>query len=107
MRNFVFGMFCIFLFPINAIASCNIGFSNFVGWTIVYSGTVTGYIDDEGVAQIDYEGCEWDRVLIIDYNKSVTCVSYHYSYSWHPEITLFARGDQMKACVNDYVFKVR
>ena len=38
---------------LSAEAGCRVDISNYVGWTIIYSGTVTGYIDEHG-----REGCD-------------------------------------------------
>ena len=62
-----------------AWSGCEVDISDYVGWQIIHSGTVTGYIDDNGVEQDSFEGCEWGRQLIIDYSLAVTCATYNYS----------------------------
>jgi hypothetical protein len=65
----------LFLFGSTAVnARCEIDVSDYVGWQIIYAGTVTGYIDDNGVEQDDFEGCEYGRELIVDYSKSVIVI---------------------------------
>lgn len=95
-------------------AGCN--FSSAVGWTIVYSGTVTGYINEDGEEESSFNGCEYDRVLLVDYSKSVTCRSYGYAYAYHPDILVLRRqykfedGRQFnayKACIDDDMYDVR
>lgn len=51
-----------FVFVPNAAADCEIDVSHYVGWTMAYSGTVTGYRDPDGVRSDDFEGCEYDRI---------------------------------------------
>lgn len=51
-------------------AGCEVDISDYVGWQIIYSGTVTGYIDENGKKEDDFEGCEHGRILIVDYSKS-------------------------------------
>lgn len=76
------------------------------GYTIVHTGKVTGYIDDDGEEQDSYEGCDFDRKLIIDYEYVVTCQTYFYTYAYSPDIVLFSRGGTYKALVKDKVFSV-
>jgi len=94
-------------FSAEAAVSCEIDFSSYVGWTIVYSGKVTGYVDENGEKQDDFEGCDFDRVLIIDYTKSVTCAGYGYSYAYNPDIVIFSDGSSMEACINDNMYRIR
>ena len=58
-----------------AWASCEVDVSDYVGWQIIHSGTVTGYIDENGVEQGSFEGCEYGRQLIVDYSLVVTCAT--------------------------------
>jgi hypothetical protein len=43
-------MFCFLSFISTAycFAGCDADISDYVGWQIIYSGTVTGYIDEDG-----------------------------------------------------------
>lgn len=101
---------CIFTLVLATPASslaCKIDISRYVGWAIIYSGTVTGYIDENGQETDEFEGCEFNRVLIIDNDKVVTCAEYSYSYAYHPEIVILAKGETMKACIDDEVYDIR
>ena len=69
-------------------AYCEVGVKLF-GYQIIHSGTVTDYVDDNGVQQDDFEGCEWGRQLIID-GLSCTCATYGYSYSYYPTIVILS-----------------
>ena len=91
----------------SANAGCYIDASDYVGWEIIYSGTVTGYIDNDGKEVDEFDGCEYDRVLIIDYSKTVTCAEYNYSYAYHPDIVVLSNGYRMEACIDDEMFDVR
>ena len=88
-------------------ASCTVDISDYVGWQIIHSGTVTGYIDDNGVEQDDFEGCEWGRQLIIDYSLAVTCVTYNYSYAYNPDIVVLSNGSSLAACIDDEMYDVQ
>lgn len=95
------------MFSSPAFAGCEVDISGYVGWQIIYSGTVTGYIDEDGVEQDDFEGCEHGRVLIIDYSKTVTCAEYSYSYAYHPDIVILSNKSSMEACIDDDMYDVR
>ena len=90
-----------------AEAGCEIDVSDYVGWQIIYSGTVTGYIDEEGREVDGFEGCEYGRVLIIDYSKSVKCAEYNYDYAYRPDIVILSSGNNFVACIDDEVFDVQ
>jgi hypothetical protein len=90
------------------VFSCEVDISDYVGWEIIYSGTVTGYIDKDNSKEKDsFEGCEYGRVLIVDYNKQITCAEYSYSYSYRPDIVVLSNGYSMEACINDKMYDVR
>ena len=76
------------------------------GFTIVHVGTVTGYIDENGDIEDHFEGCDFGRVLIIDYNLSVTCQSYGYTYAYMPGIVVFEKKGVLKALINDQLFDI-
>lgn len=101
------GLFSAACFANEALAGCEIDVSDYVGWQIVYAGAVTGYIDEDGVEQDDFEGCEWGRVLIVDYTKAVTCNEYSYAYAYNPDIVILSNGSSMEACIDDEIYDVR
>ena len=83
-----------------------------IGWTIFYSGTVDGYINEDGEKESDFEGCKRGRILIIDPLKSVQCLSSSYGYYGYdnPDITILRRkftleefGESYgyRACIDD------
>lgn len=76
-------------------------------WKLIYTGTVTGYRDPDGKKSDDFEGCDFDRDLILDYSKKITCISYSYSYSFMPNVKVYSNGFTMKACTNDNLYDVR
>lgn len=78
-RNFIAVALIASIFGSSAAADCMLNFRSYVGWQILYVGNVTGYIDANGKLNNDFEGCEWDRVLVIDHNRTVTCTGYGYS----------------------------
>ena len=106
MKNILYTIIFSFLFS-SAYASCDIDISDYIGWEIIYSGTVTGYIDENGKKEDDFEGCDYGRILIVDYNKQVICAEYSYSYSYMPKIVILSNGSSIKACINNNIYNVR
>ena len=106
-RWFISNTIFIPLFFSNIAFSCEIDVSDYVGWTIIYSGTVTGYVDENGNEESSFEGCEYGRVLIVDYTKQVTCQTYSYSYSYMPDIVVLKSGKRLEACIDDEMYDVR
>ena len=96
--------FALLILPFCAYA---LDLDRYVGYQIIYSGTVTGYIDEDGKEQDDFEGCEYDRVLIIDYSKAITCTEYSYSYSYHPEIVILSNGSLAVAIIDNDIYSIR
>ena len=101
----------IFLFSFFSLifshASFACDFSRYVGYELIHEGTVTGYIDDNGVEQDDFEGCDWDRILIIDYSYRVECAEWSWSWAWHPDIIILSNGRSAVACIDDEMYDIR
>jgi len=89
------------------VISCEIDVSDYVGYSIIFSGTVTGFINDDGQEEDSFEGCEHGRVLIVDYNKSVVCSEYSYAYAYHPDIVILANDYSWVACIDDDMYDIR
>jgi hypothetical protein len=98
---------CVVVFSAQAVASCKVDVSRYVGWQVIYSGTVTGYINEDGKEEDSFESCEHGRVLIVDYTNVVTCAEYSYSYAYHPDIVILSKGSTMKACIDNEMYDVR
>lgn len=96
----------IFFLSFKAFAYCEVDVSNYVGWQIIYSGTVTGYITEDGIEESSFEGCEYGRVLIIDYTQQVTCAEYSYSYSFQPDIVVLSNGQSREACIDGDMYSI-
>ena len=90
-----------------AKAGCEVDISDYVGWEIIYSGTVTGYVDDNGQIEDGFEGCERGRVLIVDRTKTVTCNEYNYAYAFRPDIVVMSDGFNFEAFIDDEMFEIR
>lgn len=95
------------VFAVPAQAGCEVDVSNYVGWQIIYSGTVTGYINEDGQKEDEFEGCEHGRTLIVDYTKKVTCAEYNYAYAYRPDIVVLSNGRSLEACIDDEMYDVQ
>ena len=109
----IFYILVVTLFASTAEAKCD--FSGNVGWTIIYSGTVTGYINEDGEKESSFKGCLSGRELIVDDSKSVQCTSYGYSYAYRPDIMILRKQLEMdgkkhtlyEACIDGDMYNIR
>ena len=102
-------LLCGFAFGLaeTSLQACDVDISDYVGWTIIYSGTVTGYVNDNGEKVDGFEGCDHGRALIVDYSSTVECAEYSYSYAYRPEIVVLQNGTRMAACIDDDMYSIR
>lgn len=107
LERFLSGFACALTFSAQTVAACEVDISDYVGWQIIFEGTVTGHINDYGEMEDGFEGCEHGRVLVWDYDKSITCAEYSYSYAYHPDIVILSDGLSMEACIDDEMYEVR
>src|SRR6266700_3396985 len=76
--------------------ACSI--DSMVGWTLLARKTIAGRID-KGVRKDDFEGCEFDRIIVFDDNTGVRCTGYSYSYSYRPTAYIWASSYALKMCI--------
>lgn len=91
----------IFLLPIQSLALSSWDFSGMEGYTIIAETKV----DDE------FEGCEYDKKIKLANGWILTCSTYKYSYSYRPDVIIFAkdmgRGYLVKALINEQFYDMR
>lgn len=95
----------IALFLISNLVLAN-DLSQYAGYTIVANKYVTGYVDRDGKLHDDFEGCDYDRKIIFDDGTYLTCQSYSYSYSYHPQATLLVRGSTWVMIVDSNAYNM-
>ncbi len=106
MRLFyLLGLFSLVIAPV-ANADIMRELSRLDGYTITHTGTVTGYIDEDGEEQDSYRGCDYDRVLIVDDKLRVTCKEYDYNYASSPTIIILERWGRAIAIIDEEVYSV-
>lgn len=81
--------------------------SEYKGYAFGGEYTVTGYIDPDGKRGDDFNGCEYGRVLILDYTRSVTCTSYNYAYAYHPRAILVENAGDLGLIIDGTGYSVR
>jgi len=87
--------------PTGAYARCNL--DSVVGYTLVAAKYVAGYIEN-GERKDDFEGCNFDRIIVFDDNTGAKCVGYSYTYAYRPEAYIFILGNNIKACIEDEMY---
>jgi len=104
----LFSFFGISLTATVPLASADImrELSRLDGYTITHTGTITGYIDEDGEEQPSYRGCDYGRVLIVDDKLRVTCKEYDYNYASSPTIIILERWGRAIAVIDEEVYSV-
>lgn len=80
--------------------------SRLEGYSIVKTGTVTGWQNSDGKRGDSYEGCEHGRRLFIDDSFQVTCSEYFYEYAYRPTIVILAKSGRLKMVIGNDVHDV-
>lgn len=91
----------------SAFADITYQLGKFVGYTIIASKTIAGYQDGNGQKGDSFEGCNFDRVIIFDDNKILTCAGYGYQYAYRPTAIILSNGSSFKMIVGNDVYDMR
>ncbi len=91
----------------SAFADITSQLGRLVGYTIIASKTVVGFQDKSGKKADSFEGCEYDRVIIFDDNKILTCAEYGYQYAYRPTAIVLSNGSSFKMIVGNDVYDMR
>ena len=75
--------------------------SRLEGYSIVKSGTVTGWQNSNGKRGDIFEGCEYGRGLFIDDSIQVTCIDYFYEYGYRPTIVILVKSGSLKMVIGN------
>jgi hypothetical protein len=87
-----------------ALAECDL--SQLIGYTLVLSKTIDGYVLD-GKRARGFQGCTRDRVLLFSDNTAVRCKETFLQQGNFPRAFLFARNpNDMKLCVEGSIYEV-
>lgn len=64
--------------------------ADLVGYTIVATKTIEGWKEARKSGD-DFEGCEFDRVILFTDGTALVCREYSYSYSFMPTAVILAK----------------
>lgn len=95
------------LYPLTGHADLARKLRPLLGYTVVHSGTVTGYISEKGKKSDSFEGCDFDRKIIIDDQYVVTCATYSYSYAYRPDAVILSNKGNLKMIVENEIYDIR
>lgn len=96
----------LFLFLSSAFSSTADDLSGYVGWTIMANKTIEGWYDKGGKHGDDFEGCDYDRVIIFSDNTVLKCAGYSYQYSYRPKAIILVKGYQFIMIVGNDVYRM-
>lgn len=74
------------------------------GYTIVATKTIEGWYDENGEKGDDFQGCDYNRIIIFDDNTRLACGEYSYTYAYRPEAVILFNGSQIKMIVDDETY---
>jgi hypothetical protein len=79
------------------------------GYTILGSWTVTGWQDTgrNGKKGDSFEGCEHDRVIILDDSLTIKCDEYSYSYSYRPKAVILGNGSSFRMLLGGHIYRMK
>lgn len=75
-----------------------------VGYTIVEKKTIKGYLDKDKKIKEEFNGCEYDRIIVFTDNTVLKCRSYSYSYSYRPDAIILSSGYSIKMVVGNDIY---
>lgn len=92
---------CLFIFAPKVFALDAGDFSKLQGYTIAKITQVDG----------DFEGCDFDKKIILMNGWTLTCNTFNYSYSYSPAVAILSRdigtGYAIKAVIGDHVYDMQ
>lgn len=91
----------------SAFADITDRLGRFVGYTIIASKTIAGYQDKNGKRGDSFEGCDFDRVIVFDDNRVLTCAEFSYQYAYRPTAIVLSNGSSYKMIVGNDVYDMR
>ena len=87
-------VFILVLIIVPLIAEADVAdvLGRYVGYTIVASKTIAGYVDKDGTRKNQFDGCNFGRTIIFDDNTSMTCSTYGYQYAFRPTAIILMKS---------------
>ena len=97
-------MLMFLVFASTAFADLSGQLGELVGYTIIGSETIKGWVDQNGQFKSSFEGCDYGRVIVFSDNKTLTCRAYNYQYAYQPQAVILVNGLQFAMVVEDTVY---
>ncbi len=106
-RNSLLFAISFYLTAGNVYADVSDKLSMLEGYTIVLATYIKGSQDRDGKRDDAFTGCNFDRIIIFDNGKVLTCATYNYTYSYHPSAIIFSNGSSYKMLVGNDLYDMR
>ena len=90
-----------------AFADISSQLGRLVGYKIIASKTIASYQDKNGQKDDSFEGCDYDRVIIFDDDRILTCAGYGYQYEYRPTAIILSNGNSFKMLVGSEIYDMR
>ena len=82
VRRLLVSALLVVVFPTLASAgSCEHVLGQLEGWTVLSVTSIQG----------EFEGCDYGKKIALENGSVFTCAEYNYSYSYSPEVIVFAK----------------
>jgi hypothetical protein len=94
-------------FSLGCVARSASDIGRYVGWTIAAKKTITGYIDENGKRESQFNGCNYNWKIIFDDSTYLTCEGYSYHYAYRPDAVLLVRNNSWTMLVENEAFDMK
>lgn len=97
----------LLLAPVPASADIADDLSSYVGYTIVASKRIEGWVSSDGKKREDgFSGCEYDRAIIFTDGTYLKCQGYGYQYAYGARALILSNGSSFVMIVQDRVYRM-
>ena len=101
MFNFTKNLLATFILLISTtpIAFANIEdvLSELTGYKIIAKKTIDG----------EFEGCDFDKIIVFDDRTALRCFSYGYQYAYMPAAVILFNGSNIKMLVGEDIYDMQ
>lgn len=80
-----------------ALADLTEKLEQLTGYKIVAKKTIDG----------EFEGCDFDKIIVFDDRTALRCLSYGYQYAYRPEAIILSNGSNIKMLVEDDIYDMQ
>ena len=68
-----------------------------IGYTIITQKTIDG----------EFEGCDFDKIIVFNDRTALRCFSYGYQYAYMPIAVILSNGSNIKMMVGDDIYDMQ